>query len=173
MRQVCFDSVGEGRDSAKWRFRSERTRLRFLVLGLVIPLLASLTSRTVSAGERPPLGSHIPPLQHPFAIPDPLWRSLFAATTPDGKQLSASQIAPLVVRQYWPGGTVTSASWHLKIGIFLLNVRNDGTVSSVEILQSTGHRVLDGNCVKAFAKWRFRPNSVKEVRLPAYYTRTH
>jgi TonB family protein len=126
----------------------------------------------VLAAKRPPIGSHIPPVAHPFAIPDPLWRSLFAATTPDGKRLSASQIAPLVVRQYWPGGTLTRVHWHLKVGMFLLNVRSEGTVSNVEVLQSTGHRTLDGNCVRAFGKWRFKPNSVKEVRLPAYYVRS-
>ena len=142
-----------------------------LVLALAVLLLNVAAGSTASAGKRPPLGSHIPEVAHPFAIPDPLWRSLFAATTPGGKRLSASQIAPLVVRQYWPAGTLTRVYWHLKIGIFLLNVRSDGAVSSVEVLQSTGHGTLDGNCVRAFAKWRFQPNSVKEVRLPAYYTR--
>ncbi|HKP03285.1 MAG TPA: energy transducer TonB [Chthoniobacterales bacterium] len=144
--------------------------LRPLALGLLILVINLASSGPASAAKAPPIGSHIPEIEHPFAIPDALWRSLFAATTPDGRQLSASQIAPLVRRQYWPAGTYTSTNWHLKIGIFLLNVRSDGTVASVEILQSTGHKILDGNCVRAFSRWRFQPNSVKEVRLPAYYT---
>jgi TonB family protein len=145
--------------------------VRQLVVALAVLALNVVPGTMALAGKSPPLGSHIPPIAQPFAIPDPLWRSLFAATTPGGKRLSASQIAPLVVRQYWPAGTLTRVHWHLKIGIFLLNVRSDGAVSSVDVLRSTGHRILDGNCVKAFAKWRFQPNSLKEVRLPAYYTR--
>jgi TonB family protein len=171
MKQLRFLSVLATRNSTRRRW--SKIFLRRVMPLLAILALASATGGTSLAGEAPPTGSHIPPLAHPFAIPNSLWYSLFAATTPSGKQLSASQIAPLVVRQYWPGGTSTSVSWHLKIGVFLLNVRNDGTVSSVEILQSTGHRVLDSNCVRAFAKWRFQPNSVKEVRLPAYYTRSN
>lgn len=145
--------------------------VRRLVITLALCALSVASAASAFARKAPPIGSHIPPLAHPFAIPAPLWYSLFAATTPGGKRLSASQIAPLVVRQYWPAGTATRTNWHLKIGVYLLNVGDDGAVSSVEILQSTGHKILDGNCVRAFAKWRFRPHSVKEVRLPAYYTR--
>jgi TonB family protein len=149
---------------------SERGLPRRLVFTVALLVLSLAAIGTASAANRPPIGPHIPEVQHPFAIPPHLWRSLFAATAPSGKHLSASQIAPLVRREYWPAGTYTRTNWHLKIGVFLLNVRSDGTVSSVEILHSTGHKILDGNCVGAFSKWRFQPNSVKEVRLPAYYT---
>jgi TonB family protein len=149
---------------------SERGRLRPLVFTLAFLLLSLASTGPAWATKPPPTGSHLPELEHPFAIPPVLWRSLFAATTPSGQHLSASQIAPLVRRQYWPAGTYTRTHWHLKIGVFLLNVRGDGTVSNVEILQSTGHKILDANCVSAFSKWQFQPNSVKEVRLPAYYT---
>ena len=30
---------------------------------------------------------------------------------------------------------------------------------------------MDDNVVKTLMTWRFRPNSVKEVRVPANYTR--
>jgi TonB family protein len=49
-------------------------------------------------------------------------------------------------------------------------VKPDGTVSNIEILQSTGQSFIDRGVVGAFTKWRFLPNSVKEVRIPAYYT---
>ncbi len=98
-------------------------------------------------------------------------QSLFAATTPSGKTLSAQQLKPLVLFQgTWPSGTSTRVYWHLKIGVFLLAVRSDGTVAKVEKLQSTGHPGLDGDVERALMKWRFRPNSVTSVRVPAYYT---
>lgn len=97
---------------------------------------------------------------------------LLAAITPGGATLSASQVKPLIVYSTWPSETIyTRGIWHLKLGVFLLSVRPDGTVSKVEVLQSIGHRGMDGDVTKALAKWRFRPNSVKEVRVPSYYTR--
>jgi TonB family protein len=97
-------------------------------------------------------------------------RSLFAATTPSGKTLSGEQIKPLVLYANWPPDRYTRVHWHLKIGVFLLGVRSDGTVEKVEKLQSTGHSGLDGDLVATFMKWRFRPNSVTSVRVPAEYT---
>jgi TonB family protein len=100
------------------------------------------------------------------------WEELFIGTAPGGRRLSARQLSPLVLHAEWPGNVVyTRADWHLKIGVFLLNVRSDGTVSSIEILQRIGHPQMDGATVRAFAKWRFRRNSVREARVPAYYTR--
>jgi TonB family protein len=174
MRLICSPRTSQAAVMRSGRFHrinnSERGLLRPFVFTLALLLLSLAATGPTWAAKPPPIGSHIPEMEHPFAIPPVLWRSLFAATTPSGQHLSASQIAPLVRRQYWPAGTYTRTHWHLKIGVFLLNVRSDGTVSNVEILQSTGHKILDANCVSAFSKWQFQPNSVKEVRLPAYYT---
>jgi len=146
-------------------------RLKYLTPALLILLQAAVG--TAPAASRTELGSHIPRVDHPFALSNAQWNSLFEATTPDGKRLSAQQLAPLVVHAYWPGNSVyTRANWHLKIGLYLLDVRSDGTVSSIGILQRIGHPQMDSATLRAFAKWRFRPNSVKVVRVPSYYTRT-
>jgi TonB family protein len=42
-------------------------------------------------------------------------------------------------------------------GKFLLHIRPDGTVQSVETLSSTGHAELDDFTKSSFIKWRFRP----------------
>jgi TonB family protein len=137
---------------------------------LLALVLVVATSPCLLAGKAPPIGSHIPPGDPPAFIPIPIWREVFAATTPNGKRLSASEVAPLVLSAQWPSPFWTRTGWHLKVGVFLLNVRPDGSVSSVEILQSIGPAFLDRAVIKAFARWRFRPNSVKEVRVPAYYS---
>jgi TonB family protein len=140
------------------------------LLLMAIPLSAAVG--TASAAPRIVLGSHIPRIEHPFVMSDAQWDELFVGTTPAGKRLSAQQLPPLVLHAQWPANSVyTSVHWHLKVGVFLLNVRGDGTVSAIGILQRIGHPNMDGATVRAFAKWRFRPNSVKEVRVPAYYTR--
>jgi hypothetical protein len=98
--------------------------------------------------------------------------ALFAGTTPSGRTLSAQQLKPLVLFGPWPS-TNASVFWHLKVGVFLLAVRADGAVAKVEKLQSTGHAGLDGDLTRAFLKWRFRPNSVSSVRVPAHYAITN
>jgi TonB family protein len=60
---------------------------------------------------------------------------------------------------------------HLKgAGICVVSVRADGTVSNAEMVQSTGHKILDKASTDAFSKWRFIPGSVTKVRIPITYT---
>jgi TonB family protein len=44
-------------------------------------------------------------------------------------------------------------------GVFLLHVRRNGTVKSVDVLKSTGHRILDQAAIAAFRQWRFRTDA--------------
>ena len=138
------------------------------------PLLAIvvilITAESLDAGKAPPIGSHIPPGERPSGIPARVWAEVFAATTPSGRHLSAEELKPLVISAVWPPSFPTRVGWHLKIGVYLLSVTPGGTVSSIGILQSTGHGFIDRGVIRAFARWRFQPNSVKEVRVPAYYT---
>ena len=106
----------------------------------------------------------------PTALSAPMAESLFAATTPGGRRLSAPEIKPLIVYATWPTSTHRVTGYlRIKPGVFLLSVRSDGTVEKVEILQSIGHRGADADMIKALSRWRFRPGSVKEVRVPSQY----
>lgn len=148
-----------------------RFLMRPVVFSIAFLLLLG-TSNRVWARTAPPIGSHIPAGDRPAWIARGIWNTLFAGTTPTGKRLSAAELQPLVVRAQWPPAMPTYVGWHLKIGVFLLHVRPDGTVSNVEKLHTTGQRFLDRDVTKAFAKWRFRPGSVKEVRVPAHFAVT-
>jgi TonB family protein len=132
--------------------------------------LATLVALGLSMFTAAPLARGAPPGDRPSTMPARVWAELFRGTTSGGKQLSAAELRPLVTAAVWPPTFPTRVGWHLQVGVFLLNVRPDGTVSNVEILQSTGQGFIDRGVISAFAKWRFRPNSVKEVRIPAYYT---
>jgi TonB family protein len=154
------------------RFTRLRQPGKPLTLALVILFLSGAAVTAARADQKTDLGSHLPRVEHPFALTAAQWNSLFEGTAPDGKRLAAQQLAPLVIHAYWPSNSVyTRAHWHLKIGVYLLNVSGDGTVSSIGILQRIGHPQMDGAIVRAFAKWRFRPNSVKVARVPAYFNR--
>jgi TonB family protein len=54
-------------------------------------------------------------------------------------------------------------------GVFVVYVRPDGTVSRAEMLQSTGQPILDRVSIDAFSKWRFRPTTIKKVKIPIRY----
>jgi periplasmic protein TonB len=55
-------------------------------------------------------------------------------------------------------------------GLFRLHVNEQGKVTSVEILQSTGHRELDDEGLKAFRQWRAKPGTEREVDLPLRFS---
>ena len=104
-------------------------------------------------------------------VPDVAIESLYAATTPGGKTLAAHELKPLILSAPMPKQTLEMIGYlRLKIGVFLLTVADDGTVSNIEILQSTGHRRPDDEIIRALKRWRFRPGSVRQVRVPSYYT---
>ena len=54
-------------------------------------------------------------------------------------------------------------------GIYRLNVGPDGEVSSVETVKTTTHKIFDDAAIKAFRKWRFLPNSARQVTLPVTF----
>jgi TonB family protein len=41
-----------------------------------------------------------------------------------------------------------------------------GIVTGTQILQRTGSKLLDRAALKAYSKWRFRPGSVPQVKMP-------
>jgi TonB family protein len=94
------------------------------------------------------------------------FRSLFAATAPGGKTISWPELRRLVVHQpaFNLVGSV-SGFGPLKPAVLLLSVRPDGRVSNVEILNSTGYYEIDKRTTQWGTKWRFRPNSVVQVRV--------
>ena len=55
-------------------------------------------------------------------------------------------------------------------GVFLLTVRPDGSVQSVDVLKTTGHSELDEAAVAAFRQWRFKPGAVTKVKIPMDFT---
>ena len=106
-----------------------------------------LGSGTLASAAEP--GGLNPPRPSGFAgLPESVIQSVFAATTPSGKMLSAQQIRPLILHMPLPKKPVGIVGYvRLKIGVFLLTVESDGTVSKVEKLQSNGQRILDDEVI--------------------------
>jgi TonB family protein len=41
-----------------------------------------------------------------------------------------------------------------------------GKVTSVKVVKSTGHEVLDRSAIQALRSWRYVPGAVREVHVP-------
>lgn len=54
-------------------------------------------------------------------------------------------------------------------GMFRLFVNEQGKVTSVTALQSTGHSELDAEAAKAYMRWRARPGTKREVDVPTTF----
>ena len=60
-----------------------------------------------------------------------------------------------------PGYPITARRNHWTgAGIFICKGRPDGTVSSVDVRQSTGHEILDQAAIAALRQWRFKMRAV-------------
>ena len=55
-------------------------------------------------------------------------------------------------------------------GLYRLNLKPDGTVSSVTVLKSAGHILLDQSAIHAFRQWRFTPGARQTVQIPINFT---
>ena len=93
----------------------------------------------------------------------------FAQTPPVGAHAEpAKRVATFAPKPVFP---FEARVRHYKgNGIFMLHVRPDGKVASIDVLQSTGHTILDQACIEAFSMWRFVPGAVKNVKIPIRYT---
>jgi len=56
-------------------------------------------------------------------------------------------------------------------GIALLRVdQKTGYVIAGRMLKSTGHIILDNAALSAFKRWRFKPGTMRQIRIPIHYT---
>ena len=58
-------------------------------------------------------------------------------------------------------------------GVFVLHVRPDGAVKSVETTKSTGHREMDESAKAALLKWRFHRGVPPSVEIPISFSFPH
>lgn len=99
--------------------------------------------------------------------------SLFSARTTRGETISGLAVNNYVAYQPPDDGFSRGLDFGMRrLGMFLLSVQPDGAVANVTSLKSLGYEELDVRAAKWLKKWRFRPNNVTEVRIPAGYYRT-
>ena len=56
-------------------------------------------------------------------------------------------------------------------GIVLATVdKRTGSVVGARMLKSTGNKLLDGSALEALSRWRFKPGTVSQVKIPINFT---
>lgn len=55
-------------------------------------------------------------------------------------------------------------------GLFVMRFRSDGSVEKAVALRSTGHTVLDEECVRTLQRWRSRPDAYRTAYIPVTFT---
>ena len=56
-------------------------------------------------------------------------------------------------------------------GVVLATVeKKTGAVVGARMLKSTGNKLLDGAALEALSRWRYKPGTVSQVRVPINFT---
>lgn len=98
-----------------------------------------------------------------------LYSDEISARTMQGKPITGLAVIPLITYQP-PAVRVSSlVDARLRAGLFLLAIKPDGTVSNVKPVKPFGVSELDGRTESWLKKWKFRANSVTEVRVPVNF----
>jgi len=94
---------------------------------------------------------------------------LYGQSANVGKPMGAVVYAVYAAKPDYP---YFARSRHMQgSGVFELHIRADGTVSSVDTIQSTGYFELDEVSIGAFSKWRFRPpGRLTKVKIPIRFS---
>ncbi len=100
------------------------------------------------------------------------WIGVAALAEPSAK--AAKDNAAYVIHMEHPTYPFELRQFHIDgTGLFLLHVRPDGSVQSVETVQSTGNSNLDESAKAAFLRWRFRPGRSMNVKMAATFSLKH
>jgi len=91
----------------------------------------------------------------------------------DSKPRSVSEAEAYALAIYAPRPAYPYAAREKRLtgsGIVLVSVDSStGTVVSAQMLKSTGYKVLDDSALEAFRQWRFKPGTVRKVRIPTNF----
>ena len=97
----------------------------------------------------------------------------YSVRTTKGETISGAAMGPFVV--FKPPDESINRGLNfgmVRSGLFRLSIQPDGAVADVKPLRSLGYEELDSRAIKWLKRWRFRPNSVTEARIPVSYRRT-
>jgi TonB family protein len=104
------------------------------------------------------------------------WAYNPAAMTVDGRVFHTTPKKPGrwnadILKHEWPGYPLDERRRHHEgTGWFRLELRPDGSILGVKVMQSTGYSVLDQSAIAALSRWRFKAGKWKWVDEPMWFS---
>jgi TonB family protein len=97
-----------------------------------------------------------------------------ASLTSNAQRVVDTPPGALIQRKVYPVYPYEARNEHLAgSGVVLLNVDpRTGYVTSARMLKSTGYHILDQAALDARRQWRFKPGTVRKMRIPFTFTLT-
>jgi TonB family protein len=101
------------------------------------------------------------------------WIAVAALAEPSGKATTKDNAVEVIYTER-PVYPFERVKWRIEgTGRFLLHVRADGSVQSVDTVQSTGDPTLDGSAKAALLRWLFRPGRSTSVKIAVTFFLKH
>lgn len=97
-------------------------------------------------------------------------RSQVVEVREENKEFTAGKKAGLTYTPGPPYPLKARKNHWIGRGKFELRFNADGTVSSVLMLESTGHDLLDETCKETLANWRSRPGLFQRIQFPITFS---
>ena len=123
----------------------------------IIASVAALSSRAELYAEAPATG-----FKDAWAAKDFLNRRLSADA------LQSTRFVVFAPKPEYPK-LANDRHWGGTVFVMLHIDKKSGLVTSVELVQSTGHKILDDAALAAYRNWRFKPGAVTAEAVPALF----
>ena len=106
-----------------------------------------------------------------FILSTAIVTASLAAATPKIAYGTTAQVLAMFYKTYRPVYPYEARRNNMEgRGLFRMYINEEGTVTSVGVLASTGHKLLDINASNGLIHWRAKPGHRREVDIPVAFT---
>jgi TonB family protein len=97
---------------------------------------------------------------------------LLAATTQHEAADLEKFLGDRVIDKHWPDYPWLARGYHFDgEGKYLLKINPEtGDVTSVSIVKSSAHKILDDAAIFSLRRWRFRPHTLRQIMIPVNFS---
>jgi TonB family protein len=93
-----------------------------------------------------------------------------AAIPPEATYELNPQMMAMFHKKYPPLYPVSARAARMQgLGVFRMYIDENGVVTKVEVMKSTGHRILDMCASAGLRRWRAKPGQRREVDMPVRF----
>jgi len=92
------------------------------------------------------------------------------ATTPKITYAAYGQVLTMFWKKYLPAYPVEALRRRMQgRGVFRMYIDENGVVTKVGVMKSTGHKILDVSAAAGLSRWEAKPGRRREVDMPVQF----